>query len=306
MKRCLITGARGFVGRNCLAPAVKAGYEVHATYRGGEIDAELLDLGVTWHQVDLLDRGAPRQLIETIAPTHLLHMAWDVTPGSFWNSPSNLDWLSASTELISAFGQNGGERLVSAGTCAEYDWSSGKPLMEDISDDRPTTFYGRVKLLNHSVLMTAAERYGFNACTGRMFLGYGPHEDSRRLIPYACNQLHRGDIATFGNGDLIRDFLHVSDIGTAFVELLGSDVQGKCNISSGRHMALVDIIRELGSISGRMDLIRFGTSAGGKDEPQVLLGDNSKLRAIGWAPKVSLRQGLEQAYEWWGRQSRVS
>ena len=74
----------------------------------------------------------PRNLIQTVKPTHMLHFAWEATPRQYWCSLNNYLWVQASIELIYNFVKYGGIRAVMAGTCAEYDWKYGY-LSEDIT-----------------------------------------------------------------------------------------------------------------------------------------------------------------------------
>ena len=72
MKRVLLTGASGFIGRHCVEPLLERGFEVHAVSSkatGG-------DPRVAWHQADLLRPDAIRGLVADVAPDHMLHLAW--------------------------------------------------------------------------------------------------------------------------------------------------------------------------------------------------------------------------------------
>ena len=88
MKRVLVTGATGFVGRWTLPCLVDRGFEVHAVSR--RADPPPRD-GVTWRRLDLLD-GAIEALVRQVRPTHLLHFAWETTPLEYWVSLDNLRW----------------------------------------------------------------------------------------------------------------------------------------------------------------------------------------------------------------------
>lgn len=295
MKRLLVTGARGFVGRHCLAPAIAAGYEVFATTSSKSAPAELEGLDVKWRSLNLLEPGAPEALLAEIRPTHMLHLAWETTHGAYWTSPANLDWLALGAKLFRAFPENGGRRLVVAGTCAEYDWSLGEHV-ESEAMERPATLYGRIKLAHHRAMMASAEQFRFRAATGRIFFVYGDHENANRIVPYACARVASGEPAEFGGGRLFRDFMHVEDVAAGFVALLESDLCGACNVSSGASVSLAEIVTKIGEIGGRPDLIRLGARPDRPDDPPLLVGDNAKLRATGWAPKISFEEGLRRTY----------
>src|SRR6267143_4821300 len=121
MKRILLTGATGFIGRQCVPLLVARGYQVHAVSSKPIKDNRD---SVRWHQADLFDPLAVKALIGSTKPTHLLHLAWCTEPGKYWNSLENLQWVQASLGLLQEFVDNDGQRVVVAGTCAEYDWGT--------------------------------------------------------------------------------------------------------------------------------------------------------------------------------------
>src|SRR5262249_16760441 len=116
--KVVVTGASGFIGRHSLPALVARGHEVHAMARRA---LQLPRLPA--HVCDLLDPHATAALIARVRPTHLLHFAWYAVPGKYWTAPENLDWVAATLHLLRGFAASGGQRVVMAGTCAEYDWS---------------------------------------------------------------------------------------------------------------------------------------------------------------------------------------
>ena len=223
MKRVLITGAGGFLGRHCLRALINEDYDVHATSR--RPTAACPKNRVSWHECDLLCRGASAKLVARLRPTHLLHLAWYAVPGSFWEAPQNHEWVRASRDLAEAFAENGGERLVAAGTCAEYGLRSGECL-EYSTPLNPESLYARCKAATQHDLDHVAKQTGFSYAWARVFFLYGPYEDHRRVVPYVIRCLLSGHEALCSNGDQLLDLLHVSDVASAFVAILNSDIQG--------------------------------------------------------------------------------
>ena len=125
--RVLVTGASGFIGSRTLAPLRQAGFAVHSFGRTAPREP------TTHHPGDLFDRAQVRAVLGSVAPTHILHCAWEVTHGTFWHDPRNLDWVAATLDLARAATDQGVTRFVGIGTCAEYDWSDGglAPRRED-------------------------------------------------------------------------------------------------------------------------------------------------------------------------------
>ncbi|MEW5725702.1 MAG: NAD-dependent epimerase/dehydratase family protein, partial [Thermodesulfobacteriota bacterium] len=114
MKKVLVTGAGGFIGRPAAKSLLERGFDVH----GVDLTAPPhWNDEVVWHQADLLDSHRLRAVLESVRPSHLLHLAWCTTPGEYWTSEANLTWVGASLSLIQAFIEFGGQRVVVAGTC---------------------------------------------------------------------------------------------------------------------------------------------------------------------------------------------
>lgn len=292
--RVLVTGATGFIGRQCIEPLRAKGYEVHAV--SARQHAE--NRAVNWHRADLLDVGQCNELVSEVQPTHLLHFAWYAVPGEYWTSAENLRWVQASLELMRAFVASGGKRLVMAGTCAEYDWGFGH-CSEDSTPLVPATLYGTCKHATQMMLASWSRQSGVSGAWGRVFSLYGPHEHPARLVASVIAALLRGEEVSCENGSLIRDYLHVADVASAFVALLDSDLEGPVNIGSGTGVALKDIAEKIGVKIGRPELIRLGARPSPVGAPPLLIADTARLSRTGWSPSFDLDAGLDDTIAWW-------
>jgi nucleoside-diphosphate-sugar epimerase len=285
VKRVLVTGATGFVGRHAPPLLAERGYEVHA-------------VGST--AADLLDPAAAVSLIEQVRPSHLLHFAWYAVPGKFWSAPENAAWVEASIRLLRAFSDAGGERATMSGSCAEYDWTGSGVLSELRTPLLPSTYYGVSKHALASVGAGLAAERGFSFAWGRIFFGYGPHEQPGRLVSQVAAALVKGEPAPTSEGTQRRDFLHARDVAAAFVALLDSDVEGPVNIGSGDAVAVRDVISLIAAAAGRPDLVRWGEIPQRPGDPPVLEADVARLRdEVGWTPGIPLEEGIRETVEWW-------
>jgi len=298
VKRVLVTGGRGFIGRHTLAPLIELGFEVHATATDEGIPEFLKELPVTWHTCDLLATGAAPELVGRIAPSHLLHTAWVTEHGDYWTSAENLSWVSATLDMLGAFARAGGHRYVNAGSCAEYSWDQ-EVYAEDSSPTVPATLYGRAKLAVAELALVASQELGLSVATGRIFFAYGPFENANRIIPYTCRQLLKNEQADFASGLLERDFLHVQDAASAFTALLDSDLEGPVNIASGDAISLATVVKKLGRIAGVDALINLGARPDRPGDPPKLIANIDRLRSIGWKQKISIESGLQDTFSWW-------
>jgi nucleoside-diphosphate-sugar epimerase len=295
-RRVLVTGASGFIGRHAVPDLLARGYEVHTVGRRKLFDGIE---AVQQHSADLLVEAEMHHLMELIRPTHLLHLAWNVTHGQFWTALDNLDWVAASLKLSRAFAQVGGRRAVYAGTCAEYDWSF-ELLDETQTPLVPATLYGTAKRALHSLVESAANQTRVSTAWGRIFFLYGPNEAPTRLIASVITALLHSQPALCSPCTQERDFMHVEDVARAFVSVLESDWEGPVNIASGICRPLRDAVLLIGELSGRPDLIRLGACTMPANEPRRLSAATEVLNnRIGFQPRYELRDGLEATVNWW-------
>jgi nucleoside-diphosphate-sugar epimerase len=299
VKRVLLTGASGFIGRFCIEPLAARGFEVHAVSSRPPTAARR---PATWHQHDLLAEGEAARVIAAVRPTHVLHLAWYAAPRAFWTAPENLDWVRASVALLRAFEQAGGERFVGAGSGAEYA-PSPVDCEERSTPLAPATLYGTCKTALHYVLESfAAGR--FSAAWGRIFHLYGPEEEPSRLVPSVIGALLNGRDALCTEGTQVRDFIHVADLGDAFAALVASPVEGAVNVASGRAVRLADLVTQIGAQMNDPKRIRLGARAMPASElPRVTAAVARLHDEVGWTSARDLDRGLAETIAWWRQSS---
>lgn len=296
MKKALLTGASGFIGRHCIQLLRERGYEVHAIT---STSIQRPSSGVFWHQVDLLDTPQLIDMVSTVKPTHLLHLAWYAVPGEFWSSDKNYAWVSASQRLLEEFARYGGQRVVMAGSCAEYDWRYGY-CSESLTPLSENGVYGSCKHALYLQFKSFCETFGLNGAWARIFSVYGPHEHPSRLVASIVNSLIRSRPAPCTNGVQIRDYLHVADVAKAFSILLDGPVTGAVNIGSGTPVSVKNIAYAIADCVGREDLLRIGALENPAKEPPLIVADNQRLlHEVGWTPSYSIESGIANTVEFW-------
>jgi len=287
--RVLLTGGSGFLGRYVLDSLRRQGIETVTLGRRRAPDSAFAHL----IEADLLAASDFASLVKESGATHLLHLAWYAEHGKYWTSPLNLRWVEATTRLLEAFCEAGGQQAVLAGTCAEYDWSHGY-CREDNTPLNPATLYGTAKDATRRLVMAACAQHQVPCAWGRVFLPFGKGEARLRLIP-SLIEVFRGKRPPFGvDATAYRDFLHASDVAEAFVALLRGGASGAYNISSGEPVQLGDVVRELARLLDADPQVVLSLTTGCPGEPPLLVGENLKLKTLGWQPVLSLAQGLER------------
>ena len=277
--RILLTGASGFLGGYVLSQLAQQGIDTVAVgrtrpagYKGDFI------------QADLLASDVYLPLVQGACATHLIHLAWYAEHRAYWTSPLNLRWVEGSVRLVEAFCSTGGEKVVAAGTCAEYDWAYGY-CREDITPLAPATLYGSSKDATQRLLAAVCSSANIPFAWGRVFLPYGKGEDSRRLIP-SLFEVFQGKRQPFGvNAGAYRDFLHAEDVARGLIRLLLSDAIKSYNISSGQPTQIAEVVRLIAGAFNVDPGVVLNLSTDRPGEPEMLIGDNRKLKALGWQPR---------------------
>lgn len=295
IKKVVVTGANGFIGRYCLPLLVQNGYEVHAISTTRQMESP----GIIWHQINLFDFSVVQNLFAQLKPQYVLHLAWYTEHGKFWRSTHNLKWVQASLELAQIFAQQGGKKFVAAGTCAEYEWS-GDACQEDKTPLIPSTLYGCAKNSLRAIFENFFAQEKIEFCWGRIFYPYGPGEKGDRLIPALIRAFLSGQPAKCTAGDQLRDFLFIEDVAGIFVALLESKCTGAINIGSGEVIAVKDVCRIIAESLNASHLLQLGAIPNPSHDTIKLVADVKKLKQeLQWSPQISLEAGLKHTIAWW-------
>lgn len=304
-RRVLVTGASGFVGSHTLAPLVARGYEVHAVARRPRPD-DLGDIGLTWHVADLLEPADREHVVATVRPSHLLHAAWSLEPGRYADSPANLDWVAASIQLVRQFESLGGRRLVTVGSCFEYEHGRLVVLAET-SPIGPATVYGVAKHALSIAIDALARATGLSTSWARLFYLYGPREDRRRLVGDIASSVLEGREVATSAGVARRDYMFIADAGEALAALLDGDVTGPVNVATGEAPPVRELVELVAAAAGNPELVRYGARPSPPNDPPEIRADIARLTdEVGWAGFTPREVAVERTVAWWRAHTRVA
>lgn len=293
MKKVLITGGTGFIGSKVTDELLNRGYEVHALVYPPFVPEKK---NFIQHEMNLLDSAAVENFLAKNRFESLIHLAWYVG-AKCHISDLNLDWVIATLNLLKSFKEHDGKTFLGAGTCSEYEYKYGY-LTEDETPTDPQTLYGNGKNSVYNIAKVYCRQNDIVFKWPRIFNLYGPNEKPQRLMPSVINSCLKGEDVKVSDCLKFQDYLHVEDTARAIVEVFESNLQGAVNICSGKPVQLREIVSKIAELTGFKGKILWGAvpAAFGDD---VVVGNNNKLKSIGFTPKYTLEEGLKATIEWW-------
>jgi nucleoside-diphosphate-sugar epimerase len=267
MRRVVLTGATGFVGRHLLAALRDRGAQVAAVVRTGSslpdgveciYTTDAFAESLAWWQEHLTGADA------------LVHAAWVAEPGNYLEHDRNWDCLSGTLTIARAAALAGVARVVGIGTCLEYDLSGG--ILDTHTPLRPETPYAAAKAAAFLALSQLLPRAGVSFAWARLFYLFGDGEDPRRLVPYLHARLSAALPAELTEGRQVRDYLNVRQAAEMLARLVEGGPEGAVNVCSGEPVTVRDLATAIARSYGREDLLRFGAKTSTKADPERVLG----------------------------------
>lgn len=292
-KKVLLTGGTGFIGQNVVSILLQKGYEVHSLVYPPFMPEQD---GLVQYEMNLMDYESINKFFNEHNFENLIHLAWYVGPKCHV-ADLNLDWTIATLNLLKAFKENGGKKFLGAGTVSEYEYKYGY-LLEDDTPTDPQTLYGNSKNAIYNIAKVYCKQNGIDFKWPRIFNLYGPAEKPQRLMPSVINSCLNGEDVKVSDCLKFQDYLHVEDTARGIVAVFESELQGAVNICSGKPVQLRTIVQKIADLTDFKGNILWGAipAAFGDD---LVVGNNEKLKSIGWVQKYSLEEGLLQTINWW-------
>ena len=232
----------------------------------------------------------PYDVISGFAAEVCLHTAWVTAPGVYLESPDNDLFLTWSREFIQTISDRGVAHVMVLGTCIEYQ-ANNEPLSEDKTPVVPASRYARCKNALHEFLAArmGAGRGGW--AWGRVFYPYGVGEHPSRLCSAIINRVRAGESICLKTPSSIKDYIHIDDLAAAILLCLEQRHQGAINLGTGVGVSVGEMAGTIGRLMGRPELITCSESAAIDPQGHVV-ADATRLRALGWSPRVTMETGL--------------
>lgn len=191
-------------------------------------------------------------------------------------------------------------KVLFASTAAVYPISD--VAVSETHEIRPLDIYGLSKLTGEWLCEKFYLQTNIDTVVCRFFNAFGPNETNPHLIPEIDNQLKSG-VRTLKLGNLTpkRDFIHTHDMAEAVWRLVNLKNSGfdVFNLGRGIEYAVTEVVDAFSKLLGENVTIEVDPERVRKVERQHLLADVSKLKSIGWQPKHSLEEGIQDMINNW-------
>jgi GDP-L-fucose synthase len=298
-EKILVTGAGGLVGSALADHLRDEGYENVVLLRRDDCD--------------LVDTRSVFALFDKTRPDHIFHAAARVygIMGNMKNQGlSFYDNCMINTNVVEASRRAGVKKITVMGTGAVYPYPSpGLPLKEDmIFLGRPhpaESAYANAKRAMLAMLEAYQESYGLNWAYIVSCNLFGPRDkfdtEFGHVVPSLIKKFHDAkktgtSVLVWGDGSAQRDFMYVKDTARVALTVM-KDIHGPANIGSGRVFRIREIVETLAEIAGMSDRVDWDASKPNGQDYRAY--DLTKITNAGFACKYSIRDGLQETWDWY-------
>lgn len=289
-QRVIVTGASGFLGSHLCRVLRDDGAEIYAISRSAPRDTGGC---FRWLQGDMSDICMVRRTLLEVKPDVIFHLAGLVTGvcGLELVFPTLQSLLVSTVNLLTVTAESGSARIVLAGSLTEPIPNGSEPT--------PGSPYAAAKWASSAYGRMFARLYGVPVVNVRVFMTYGPGQDTRKLIPYVTLSLLRQQSPDLSSGSWEADWVYVDDVisGLVAAACIRNVPERTIDLGSGSLVSVRDIVEHLVRLTGSRAAPKFGAVP---DRPleQVRVADVAAAQsALSWSPTVSMIEGLRRTVD---------
>ena len=299
-RRIWVAGHRGMVGSAIARRLSSEGCDVLSV---GRADLDLTDQAATYAWM-----AANRPDVVFLAAAKVGGiLANDSFPADFIR-----DNLQIEMNILEGARRSGVAKLVFLGSSCIYPKFAAQPMTEDAlltgSLEPTNEWYAIAKIAGIKMCQAYRLQYGCDFISAMPTNLYGPGDNfdlqSSHVMPALMRKAHEARLAghselvMWGTGSPRREFLHCDDCADAVVHMAKtySDLS-HINVGTGEDISIAELTRLVADVVGfKGEVVSDPTKPDGT--PRKLL-DISRLRALGWSPRIGLREGVASAYDWY-------
>tara|TARA_B110001454_G_scaffold217786_1_gene243965 strand:+ start:5229 stop:6152 length:924 start_codon:yes stop_codon:yes gene_type:complete len=301
--KIVITGGLGFIGSHLADFLVKQNHKIILVTKGMSKKTNISHISkkVNIEKLDVTNFSKLGKFIEKTKPDVIIHLAGNTSHSASFEKPlSDIDINAKSTLFIL-------EKIRDLNKKCKFILGStfivvGKPKKLPVNENsicNPTTIYGANRLLSEYYCKIFHQVYGIDTCIFRITNSYGPREQTipkKNAINFIIYSAFKDkEITIYEKGKFFRDLIYVSDVVSGINSILKKGKPGNLYwISSGKKTWFYDLAKSLRKTTDCK--INFVSSPIYTKKVDVgnFIVDNSKLKSLGWHPKISLEKGIRK------------
>ena len=302
MKTILITGASGFAAGHLIDILLETeNIKIIGIHRSGPNNKPII-----WEKADLLNRAEINEIIKKYKPDEVYHMAAISRVGELQKDPviaieTN---VVGTANLLQSILENSPEsRILNIGSCEEYGKVKVMPITED-SPLLPYTAYGLSKKMQEDIAQYYESNYGLKMIYTRTFHSTAPGQKLGFVFTDFISQIinlknKNTKILKVGNLEAKRDYLDTRDSVSAYKLIMEKGQIGeKYNVSSASSTSIKDYLDMMLKESNSEVKIEIDPSKLRPIDIPDFIGDNSKIKALGWKPKYEIRETIKDLFKY--------
>ncbi len=307
MSTYLVTGGAGFIGSHIVEALVAEGATVRVFDNLATGHRENLDPVKGRHTLiegDIRDTAALATAMRGVE--YVFHEAAMVSVPLSCEKPRECHEINATGTLnvLLAAREAGARRVVMACTAAAYGNNPALPKREAMRPE-PESPYGLTKVAGEYYLRAFAQLYGLQTAGLRYFNVYGPRQDPKSMYSGVISKFVEvltagGTPTVFGDGRQTRDFVFVKDVVQANLKAMHAtplEPGEVFNVGTGQAVSLLDLLAVLGDLTGSHSAPKFAPPRVG-DVLHSLADITLARRVLGYEPRTSIRDGLQELLNW--------
>ncbi|SVC64618.1 uncharacterized protein METZ01_LOCUS317472, partial [marine metagenome] len=294
--RLLITGGLGFIGSHLVDSLSKKSYKIKIlTKTLAKKDNITNSHNVKIEKIDLVNFKRLGQIIEKFKPDIIIHLAGNTSHSKSFEEPLEDIESNAKTTLFML------EKIRELGLSCKFVLGStfiviGRPKKLPVTENtpcNPTTIYGTNRLASEHYCKIYHDVYGIDTVVFRITNSFGPREQiipSKNAVNYLIHSAFKGNTVTIYNrGKFFRDLIYVSDVVSGIKTIINKGKSGELYwISSGKKIWFYELANLLGKLTNcKVKFIETPKYTKKTDVGNFFV-NNSKLKSLGWKPKVSV------------------
>lgn len=300
--RILVTGGAGFIGSHLADAFTDRGDEVTIVDDLSAGRAERVPPRAVLHQVSVTEAGPLMEVVGAAGPDLICHLAAQIDVRVSVASPARDSAVNVTgtINVLEAARVTGARVLFCSSGGALYGRDAPIPSNEDVLT-LPESPYGVSKYCAEQYVSLYNRLHEASHSVLRLANVYGPRQDMKgegAVVPAFCMAMSEGKRPTiFGDGTQTRDFVHVSDVVTAFLAAAGQARPGVWNVGSGEEVSVLDLAAAVGKIAGRPADPIFAPPRPGELRRSALSVDRIQ-RDLSWSAATPLAAGLRTVWDW--------